>query len=184
MLLSIPYVLSSFMPRDNFDISFSVLEDIFNETLYLSIVSFIIFLLALLMILRVEVNILKKISASLFLLILSVKILPLIIDLQQKDLRELGKKYANTKEKILAYKINKPSFKGKIEFKNVRFEYTSNVEVLKGISFLVNPGETLAIVGPTGSGKTTIINLISRLYETRDGSIHIYGRTINDYTLN
>ena len=62
------------------------------------------------MILRVEVNILKKISASLFLLILSVKILPLIIDLQQKDLRELGKKYTNTKEKILAYKINKPSF--------------------------------------------------------------------------
>ena len=81
-------------------------------------------------------------------------------------------------------KINKPSFKGKIEFKNVRFEYTSNVEVLKGISFLVNPGETLAIVGPTGSGKTTIINLISRLYETRDGSIHIDGRSINDYTLN
>ena len=81
-------------------------------------------------------------------------------------------------------KINKPSFKGKIEFKNVRFKYTSNVEVLKGISFLVNPGETLAIVGPTGSGKTTIINLISRLYETRDGSIHIDGRSINDYTLN
>ena len=81
-------------------------------------------------------------------------------------------------------KINKPSFKGKIEFKNVRFEYTSNVEVLKGISFLVNPGETLAIVGPTGRGKTTIINLISRLYETRDGSIHIDGRSINDYTLN
>ena len=81
-------------------------------------------------------------------------------------------------------KINKSSFKGKIEFKNVRFEYTSNVEVLKGISFLVNPGETLAIVGPTGSGKTTIINLISRLYETRDGSIHIDGRSINDYTLN
>ena len=81
-------------------------------------------------------------------------------------------------------KTNKPSFKGKIEFKNVRFEYTSNVEVLKGISFSVNPGETLAIVGPTGSGKTTIINLISRLYETRDGSIHIDGRSINDYTLN
>ena len=110
MLLSIPYVLSSFLPRDNFDISFSVLEDIFNETLYLSIVSSIILFLVLLVISGVKVNLLKKISASLFLLILSVKILPLIIDLQQKDLRELGKKYANTKEKILAYKINKPSF--------------------------------------------------------------------------
>ena len=64
----------------------------------------------MLIILRVEVNFLKKISASFFLLILSVQILPLIIDLQQKDLRELGKKYANTEEKILAYKINKPSF--------------------------------------------------------------------------
>ena len=80
-------------------------------------------------------------------------------------------------------KINTRSFKGKIEFKNVRFEYTSNVEVLKGISFSVNPGETLAIVGPTGSGKTTIINLISRFYDTTDGKIHIDGRSINDYTL-
>jgi len=80
-------------------------------------------------------------------------------------------------------KINTRSFKGKIEFKNVRFEYISNIEVLKGISFSVNPGETLAIVGPTGSGKTTIINLISRLYDTRDGKIHIDGRSINDYTL-
>ena len=110
MLLGIPYALSSFLPRDNFDISLSVLEDTFNETLYLSIVSLIIIFLAILVITRVEVNFFKKISASFFLLILSVKILPLIIDLQQKDLRELGKKYANTEEKILAYKINKPSF--------------------------------------------------------------------------
>ena len=62
--------------RDNFDISFSVLEDIFNETLYLSIVSSIILFLVLLVISGVKVNLLKKISASLFLLILSVKILP------------------------------------------------------------------------------------------------------------
>ena len=80
-------------------------------------------------------------------------------------------------------KINTRSFKGKIEFKNVRFEYISNIEVLKGISFSVNSGETLAIVGPTGSGKTTIINLISRFYDIRDGKIYIDGRSINDYTL-
>ncbi len=102
MILGIPYALSSFLPQNNFDISPSVFEDIFNKNLYLLIVSLIIS--------RVEVNFLKKISASFFLLILSVQILPLIIDLQQKDLRELGKKYANTNEKILAYKINKPSF--------------------------------------------------------------------------
>ena len=110
MILGIPYALSSFLPQNNFDISLSVFEDIFNENLYLLIVSLIILFLVLLIISRVEVNFLKKISASFFLLILSVQILPLIIDLQQKDLRELGKKYANTNEKILAYKINKPSF--------------------------------------------------------------------------
>ena len=149
MLLSIPYALSSFLPRDNFDISLSVLEDIFNETLYLSIVSFIIFLLALLIILRVEVNILKKISASLFLLILSVKILPLIIDLQQKDLRELGKKYANTKEKILSYKINKPSFSF---YANVNFYrgLEPNTIILTRVDklkFLENEFETLDTQG-------------------------------------
>ena len=110
MLLGIPYALTSFLPRDNFDISFSALEDIFDETLYLSIVSLIILILVVLVFSRIEVNTFKKISASFFLLILSVKILPLIIDLQQKDLRQLGKKYTNTKEKIVAYKINKPSF--------------------------------------------------------------------------
>ncbi len=110
MLLGIPYALIAFLPRDNFDISYSILEDTFNQSLYLSIVSFIILFLIVLVFARVEVNFFKKISAAFFLLILSVKILPLIIDLQQKDLRELGKKYANTKEKILAYKINKPSF--------------------------------------------------------------------------
>ncbi len=110
MLLGIPYALTSFLPKDNFDISISSLEIIFNENLYLLIVSLIIVLLVVLIIFRVEVNSFKKISASFFLLVLSVKILPLIIDLQQKDLRDLGKKYAYAKEKILAYKINKPSF--------------------------------------------------------------------------
>lgn len=80
--------------------------------------------------------------------------------------------------------IDTPSFKGKIEFNNVRFSYISNIEVLKGISFLVRPGETLAIVGPTGSGKTTIINLISRFYNINSGQIKIDDKSINDYKLN
>ena len=80
--------------------------------------------------------------------------------------------------------IDTPSFKGKIEFNNVRFLYISNIEVLKGISFLVRPGETLAIVGPTGSGKTTIINLISRFYNINSGQIKIDDKSINDYKLN
>ena len=80
--------------------------------------------------------------------------------------------------------IDKTNFKGKIEFDNVRFSYVSNIEVLKGISFSVKPGETLAIVGPTGSGKTTIINLMSRLYEIRNGEINIDNIPINNYKLN
>ena len=80
--------------------------------------------------------------------------------------------------------IDKANFKGKIDFRNVRFSYISNIEVLKGISFSVKPGETLAIVGPTGSGKTTIINLISRLYNLNSGQINIDDRSINEYKLN
>ncbi len=76
------------------------------------------------------------------------------------------------------------NFRGKIEFKNVRFSYIPNVEVLKGISFLVRPGETLAIVGPTGSGKTTIINLISRFYNINSGNINIDDISINNFKLN
>ena len=80
--------------------------------------------------------------------------------------------------------IDKTNFKGKIDFRNVRFSYISNIEVLKSISFSVKPGETLAIVGLTGSGKTTIINLISRLYNLNSGQINIDDRSINEYKLN
>jgi len=80
--------------------------------------------------------------------------------------------------------IDEINFKGKIDFRNVRFSYISNIEVLKGISFSVKPGKTLAIVGPTGCGKTTIINLISRLYNLNSGQINIDDRSINEYKLN
>ena len=61
---------------------------------------------------------------------------------------------------------------GKIEFKNVSFKYSKNGDkVLDGISFTVNPGETIAIMGPTGSGKSTIVNLMSRFYDVSDGEI-------------
>lgn len=61
---------------------------------------------------------------------------------------------------------------GKIEFKNVTFKYTRNGDkVLDDISFVVNPGETVAIMGSTGSGKTTIVNLMSRFYDVTGGSI-------------
>ena len=75
------------------------------------------------------------------------------------------------------------SFKGLIEFKNVNFSYLNNQEVLSNISFIINPGESFAIVGPTGSGKTTITNLITKFYEINTGNILIDGKDIDDYTL-
>jgi ATP-binding cassette subfamily B multidrug efflux pump len=75
------------------------------------------------------------------------------------------------------------SFKGDIEFKNVRFSYNKGEEVLKGISFKVNAGETVAIVGATGAGKSTIINLVNRFYEIDEGEICIDNKNILQYTL-
>lgn len=75
------------------------------------------------------------------------------------------------------------NIKGKIEFKNVYFSYDEKQEVLKNISFVVNEGETTAIVGATGAGKSTIINLIPRLYEINKGQILIDDIDIKDYEL-
>lgn len=74
-------------------------------------------------------------------------------------------------------------FKGTIELKDVRFSYIKNEEVLKGINLKVQPGETIAIVGSTGAGKSTIINLLNRFYEINSGEITIDNQNINDYTL-
>jgi ATP-binding cassette subfamily B protein len=72
---------------------------------------------------------------------------------------------------------------GKIAFEQVSFGYTDQQYVLKNISFLVNPGETVAIVGHTGSGKTTIISLLNRLYHIQKGAIKIDDVNIDDYRL-
>ena len=73
--------------------------------------------------------------------------------------------------------------KGKIEFEKVWFSYTEENYVLKDVSFLVNPGETIAIVGHTGSGKTTIISLLNRLYHIQKGVIRIDDINIEQYNL-
>lgn len=73
--------------------------------------------------------------------------------------------------------------KGDIEFDKVNFAYDGENKVLHELSFKLRAGETLAIVGSTGSGKTTIINLLNRFYDVDDGSIRIDGRDIRDYKL-
>ncbi|MFP3593449.1 ABC transporter ATP-binding protein [Chryseobacterium sp. SIMBA_038] len=80
-------------------------------------------------------------------------------------------------------KVEKDHFDGKIEFKEVRFAYDEKQEVLKGIDFKVNPGETVAIVGATGAGKSTIISLITRLYDINSGEIFIDDVELKDYEL-
>jgi ATP-binding cassette subfamily B multidrug efflux pump len=80
-------------------------------------------------------------------------------------------------------KVSKDHFNGKIEFKDVHFSYDDNQEVLKGISFKVNPGETVAIVGATGAGKSTIISLITRLYDINSGKILLDDVNLKDYEL-
>ncbi len=80
-------------------------------------------------------------------------------------------------------KLKDISFKGLIEFNNVNFSYVDNQQVLNNISFKINPGESFAIVGPTGSGKTTITNLITKFYEVDTGNISIDAKDLNQYTL-
>ena len=75
------------------------------------------------------------------------------------------------------------SFKGKIEFRNVNFFYKEGEQVINNLSFLVNPGEHVAFVGPTGSGKTTIIRLLCRLYEPQSGQILIDDINIKEIPL-
>ena len=73
--------------------------------------------------------------------------------------------------------------KGAIQFENVHFEYVAGEEILHGISFEVKEGETIAIVGTTGAGKTTITNLLNRFYDLSSGAIYIDGVNIEEYTL-
>ena len=67
---------------------------------------------------------------------------------------------------------------------NVSFGYAENKTILKEVSLKAQPGETIALVGPTGSGKTTIINLLTRFYDIQQGQIHIDGKDIKDYDIN
>lgn len=68
-----------------------------------------------------------------------------------------------------------PPIRGAVTFDDVSFSYDGDVKVLNHVSFKIRPGETIALVGPTGAGKTTIVNLISRFYDIQEGSIYIDG---------
>jgi ATP-binding cassette, subfamily B, multidrug efflux pump len=88
---------------------------------------------------------------------------------------------ATTVDRPGAYAL--PPVQGRVEFKEVQFGYDPKVLVFRGISFSVEPGATVALVGQTGAGKSTIINLLSRFYDIGSGRILIDGHSISDVTL-
>ena len=93
-------------------------------------------------------------------------------------------------EEVADNKLNEFSFdknlisKGKVDFKNVKFGYTDEKTLIKNLNLEVKPNEMVAIVGPTGGGKTTLINLIMRFYELNGGAISIDGVNINEIPRN
>lgn len=98
----------------------------------------------------------------------------------QKRLNE----FLKTDNDIVSEKHISTQLEGAIEFKDVSFTYPdSGIEALKNVSFKVSPGESLAIIGTTGSGKSTIANMISRMYDTTAGEVIVDGRNIKDYDL-
>lgn len=76
-----------------------------------------------------------------------------------------------------------PPIEGKVCFEHVSFSYDGNIKVLDDVSFTVNPGETIALVGPTGAGKTTIVNLISRFYDVQQGNVYIDGYDVKKVSI-
>ena len=78
--------------------------------------------------------------------------------------------------------IDLPPIQGRVEFQDVRAEYIPGEPVLKGVSLMAEPGQTIAIVGPTGAGKTTVVNLLPRFYDVTGGAVLIDGHDVRDVT--
>ncbi|WOO34553.1 ABC transporter ATP-binding protein [Anaerocolumna sp. AGMB13020] len=76
-----------------------------------------------------------------------------------------------------------PQIKGEVYFDHVTFAYDKDTQVLNDVSFHIKPGETIALVGPTGAGKTTVVNLISRFYDIQEGNIYIDGNNIRNVSI-
>ena len=76
-----------------------------------------------------------------------------------------------------------PEIDGDVRFEHVSFAYDETTKVLNDVSFHINPGETIALVGPTGAGKTTIVNLISRFYDVHEGAVYVDNHDIKDVTI-
>ncbi|WP_149275056.1 ABC transporter ATP-binding protein [Pareuzebyella sediminis] len=138
-------------------------------------------------------NITVDISGTIFAFIMYIEILfrPLRQIADKFNTLQMGMVAANRVFKILDTQSNiqdvgtieKVDVEGSIKFSDVRFGYLEDEEVLHGINFEVKVGETVAIVGATGAGKSTIVNLLNRFYEINSGSIQVDGIDIKDFKL-
>ncbi|NNE78069.1 MAG: ABC transporter ATP-binding protein, partial [Pricia sp.] len=138
-------------------------------------------------------NISVDIAGTIFAFIMYIEILfrPLRQIADKFNTLQMGMVAANRVFKILDTQSNiqdvgtivKDDVQGSIKFSNVHFGYLEDEEVLHGINFEVNVGETVAIVGATGAGKSTIINLLNRFYEINSGQIFVDGIDIKDFKL-
>ena len=106
-----------------------------------------------------------------------------------RTLTDMGKAFVSLKRideilmepiEVLVENGQEPTITGNIEFNNVFFEYEEDNPVLKDISFKINPGETIAFIGPTGSGKSSLVHLLPRLYEYSKGNITLDGIALNN----
>lgn len=79
--------------------------------------------------------------------------------------------------------IQMPPIAGEVTFEHVNFSYDDKVKVLDDVSFRIAPGETIALVGPTGAGKSTVVNLISRFYDVQEGTVKVDGRDVKQVSI-
>lgn len=94
------------------------------------------------------------------------------------EVMDMPSEYGDDKESKL------PRLSGEVKFDNVSFGYKPDAPILRRVTFEAKPGEKIALVGPTGAGKTTIVNLLTRFYEIHDGNVFIDGREIRDLDKN
>lgn len=136
---------------------------------------------------RLQLGELIAFNSYLLLLIMPMRMLGWVVNLSQRALTSAARVYEllDTELDIADREdaTELTAVHGEIAFHDVTFAYREGAEALKGISFTAKPGETVAIVGTTGSGKTTLVSLIPRFYDPTDGNITIDGNDIRGYTL-
>ena len=98
-------------------------------------------------------------------------------------IQEILQLKTNILEKTKPYNPPLAKIKGQVEFKNLSFAYANDETVLENLNFKIDPGKTVAIVGPTGAGKTTFVNLIARLYDPQKGGVFVDGVNVKNWQL-